>query len=170
MCSLPVNLGRWPFSVTYCWNVWAAVTDDGNADSSSLQATCISRLLLPLQKKLYFLWQGNSPWHFFFFSIVCPEKPTRGSPHDSCGCSVCQPEPICWQWAGKQTLSLCNCEKLPEHDTTIRWSAMVQTTSKTLVCITHIYIYIWHIHVNICINRHIFEFKNLTIYFNSWSG
>lgn len=77
MCSLPVNLGRWPFSVTYCWNVWAAVTDDGNADSSSLQATCISRLLLPLQKKLYFLWQGNSPWHFFFQLAVLR------SPHEA---------------------------------------------------------------------------------------
>lgn len=85
--------------------------------------------------------------HDIFFSIGCPEKPTRGSPHDSCGCSVCQPEPICWQWAGKQTLSLCNCEKLPEHDTTIRWSAMVQTTSKTLVCITHIYTCIYGIYM-----------------------
>lgn len=169
MCSLPVNLGRWPFSVTYCWNVWAAVTDDGNADSSSLQATCISRLLLPLQKKLYFLWQGNSPWHFFF-NWLSWEAHTR------------QPTRLLWvqclsAWTDMLTVSWkTNSVPLQLWETPRTWHdhqmVCYGSNHQQNSCLhyTYIYMYIWHIHVNICINRHIFEFKNLTIYFNSWSG
>lgn len=123
------------------------------------------------RKKLYFLWQGNSPWHFFFFQLAVLRSPHEAAHTTPVGAvSVSLNRYVDSELENKlcPSATVRNSQNMTRPSDGLLW---FKPPAKLLSAL-HIYIhmYIWHIHVNICINRHIFEFKNLTIYFNSWSG